>query len=47
MPQGFIAQHLYVFYYAGLFVFGAIAGKAVQLVQERWQFNVLDTVQRS
>lgn len=40
IPQGFIAQNLQIFYFAGLLVFGAIAGKTVAILQQqrdRWQ----------
>lgn len=33
VPQDLISQHLEIFYYAGLLVFGAIAGKTVALLR--------------
>lgn len=38
-PQGLIARHLRVFYYAGLFVSGAIGGKAAQLFRRQPRHN--------
>jgi hypothetical protein len=38
-PQGPIAENLYVFYYGGLLVFGAVSGKAVQVMQRRWELS--------
>lgn len=35
-PQGIIAQHLHLFYYSGLLIFGAIGGKVVEIIQHRW-----------
>lgn len=35
-PQGIIAQHLHLFYYGGLLIFGAISGKLVEITQGRW-----------
>ena len=36
VPQGPIARHLFSFYSGGLFVFGAVGGKAVELFQQRY-----------
>lgn len=35
-PQGIIAEHLVLFYYSGLLVFGAIGGKVVGLIRWHW-----------
>lgn len=35
-PQGIIAEHLHQFYYGGLLIFGAISGKVVEIIQDRW-----------
>ena len=37
VPQDLISQYLFAFYYGGLLVFGAVVGKAVQIVQHRWR----------
>lgn len=34
-PQGLIARHLYLFYYSGLLIFGAIGGKVVALTRRQ------------
>lgn len=35
-PRGIIAQHLHLFYYGGLLIFGAISGKVMEIIQHRW-----------
>lgn len=35
-PQGIIAQHLDLFYYTGLLVFGGIGGKVVGVIRRQW-----------
>lgn len=36
-PQDIVSRNLAAFYAGGLFAFGAVGGKAVQLVQRRWR----------